>query len=158
MVQSAKHTTDLAADSHRPNHGPPRHGRTRTWAAAFVLGLAIVVVYGRVLRAPLIFDDLASVTQNTSIVSLWPLIGSADKPGPLRPPPDTPVAGRPLVNLSLALNYQLGGLAPAGFRVFNIGLHALSALLMFGIVRRTLQLHRFGNEFANSADALALAV
>ena len=42
---------------------------------------------------------------------------------PLTPPRDTPVAGRPLVNLSLAVNYAIGGLDVTGYHVANLALH-----------------------------------
>ena len=56
----------------------------------------------------------------------------------LVPPANTPVAGRPLVNLTFAINYALGGLDVGGYHVVNLALHLLCALLIFGLVRRTL--------------------
>jgi protein O-mannosyl-transferase len=44
------------------------------------------------------------------------------------------------VNLSAAVNYYFGRLNPAGYRLVDLLLHALSALLLFDIVRRTLRL------------------
>src|SRR5262249_11190655 len=48
------------------------------------------------------------------------------------------VSGRPLVNLSLAVNYAIGGLDVTGYHVWNVAVHVCCALLLFGIVRRTL--------------------
>ena len=56
--------------------------------------------------------------------------------GSARPPRETPVAGRPLVNLSFAINYALGGLTETGYHAVNIAIHIACALLLFGIVRR----------------------
>ena len=56
----------------------------------------------------------------------------------LTPPTETSVARRPLVNLSFAINYAMGGLNVAGYRVVNLALHLACALLIFGLVRRTL--------------------
>ena len=81
------------------------------------------MVYGRSLDAPFIFDDFDSVIENPSIVRLWPLVGTAEQPGPLSPPIGAPVAGRPLVNLSLAVNYRIGEFNPSGYRLFNILIH-----------------------------------
>src|SRR5262245_45425656 len=86
--------------------------RTTSIAVFGTLLCAILVVYGRGLDAPFIFDDSASVLDNPSLVQLWPPIGDAQSPGPLNPPRDLPTSGRPLVNLSLAVNYQIGGLRP----------------------------------------------
>jgi tetratricopeptide (TPR) repeat protein len=71
------------------------------------------------------------VLENPTIRHLWPLSDA------LSPPPSQGgVTSRPLVNLSLALNYAWGGTDVRGYHVFNIAVHACSALLLFGIVRR----------------------
>src|SRR5262245_25637873 len=85
-------------------NGPP------VWGAAAVLVIAIGAVYGRNLHAPFIFDDAVAIVGNGSITSLWPLIGSDEHPGPLNSPPDLPTSARPIVNLSFAMNYCVGGL------------------------------------------------
>src|SRR6476659_3666368 len=123
--------------------GPIQHdlvagGRPRPWLAATVLAVAIGVVYGRALDVPFIFDDIAAITKNRSITSLWPLVGTAAHRGPLNPPPQTPVAARPLVNLSFALNYVFNGLSPTAFHAVNVAIHFLSALLLWSITQRTL--------------------
>ena len=41
------------------------------------------------------------------------------------------------MNLSLAINYRLGGTNPTGYHVFNVLVHTLAALTLFGIVRHT---------------------
>jgi protein O-mannosyl-transferase len=136
------------------------HADSRTSAAqsAALLGLlcvAVWLVYGQSLRAPFVFDDSFSVVNNTSITKLWPLVGDAKHPGPLNPPQELPTSGRPLVNLSFAINYRLGGLDPLGYHVVNVLLHMLSTCLVWAIVRRTLRLDYFGGRFAGAADLLA---
>ena len=95
-----------------------------------LLACAVWVVYGRAIAAPFIFDDLASVLNNPSIQNLWPLLGDSSTGGPINPPHNLPTAGRPLVNLSLALNYYFGPFDPAGYRIFNLIVHVLSAMLL----------------------------
>ena len=68
---------------------------TRDWRAALILA-AIVAAYANSLRGPFVLDDQASVVQNADIRDL----GRLDRV--LQPLPDSPVAGRPLVNLSFA--------------------------------------------------------
>ena len=80
---------------------------------AFIV-LAGVLVYGNGLSGPLLFDDETSILNNTSIRQLTPLSG------PLSPPRDTPVAGRPVVNLTFAVNYAMGGLDVTGYHVTNL--------------------------------------
>ena len=99
---------------------------------AIGLACAVCVVYFNSLNAPFVFDDRASILENPSIRSLWPITA------PLSPPAGgLSVSGRPLVNLSLAFNYAIGGTNPRSYHVFNVLVHALAALTLFGIVRRT---------------------
>ena len=136
----------------------PQRAQPPLWFVAAVLAASLFVVYSRAFNAPLIFDDESSITENTSIHSLWPLFGTTDQPGPLRSIPELPTAGRPLVNLSFAINYHFGGTDPLGYHIVNLILHFLSALLLWEIVRRTLLLPRFKNQFDAAAGWLALAV
>lgn len=99
------------------------------WLLPLALVAVVVVVYAGGLANPFVFDDLGAITHNAQIRSLSPAVA-------LSPPPETPVGGRPLVNLSFALNYAAGGLDPSGYHLVNIALHALCALLVFGLIRR----------------------
>ncbi len=95
---------------------------------------ATLAAYANALRAPFVFLDQTSIVDNSSIRHLWPL-------GPVLSPPvaqGLTVGGRPLVNLSLAINYALGGLNPSGYHAMNVGIHVLAVLVLFGVVRRTL--------------------
>lgn len=83
------------------------------------------VVYANSIGVPFVFDDHNAIVSNLRIRELWP--------GPL-------TAARPIVELSLALNYALGGLAVAGYHLFNVAAHVTCALLLFDLVRRTLVL------------------
>lgn len=129
----------------RPSPVPGRVG-----LAALLIVLAVLAAYGNALHGPFIFDDLPAIRDNVSIRRLWPLSG------PLSPPPGTGGGdGRPLVNLSFAVNYALGGLDVRGYHVFNILLHAAVALALFGLVRRTLLLPACGPRLRGSAGLLA---
>ena len=70
------------------------------------------------------------------------------------------MAGRPLVNASFAINYAIGGLDTSGYHAVNVGFHLMCALLIFGVVRRTLELpslkKRFGPRSADLAFCVAL--
>ncbi|MBT3295581.1 MAG: tetratricopeptide repeat protein [Verrucomicrobia bacterium] len=80
-------------------------------------------------------DDVESIRDNPHIRRLWPL--SEPLCLPLWNTGAT-VDTRPVLALSLALNYQLTGDAPWGFHLVNLLVHLASALLLFGIARRTL--------------------
>jgi Tfp pilus assembly protein PilF len=118
--------------------------------AALLSGL-----YGPSLSAPFIFDDTYTIGRNRSIDRLWPLLGDSEHPGPLRPPQFFPTAGRPLVNFTFALNYQLGESNPWGYHAFNLTLHWMSALLLWAILARTLRLDYFAGRFEKSSGLLA---
>ena len=129
-----------------------------SWLVLVVLAGAVWAVYGRSLDAPFLFDDDASVLTNTSIRALWPMVGASERRGPLNPPIEIPTSARPLVNLSLAVNYHFGGVDPRGYRAINILLHLLCAMLLWAIVRRTLRLPYFDERLQRAAGLLALAV
>jgi tetratricopeptide (TPR) repeat protein len=130
----------------------------RCVAVLALLGGTLWVVYGRALEAPFVFDDSVSVVTNPSITRLWPLVGDAQHPSPLNPPSYSATAGRPVVNLTFALDYYFHGLDPAGYRFFNLTLHLMSAMLLWAIVRRTLRLEYFGDRFDGAVEMLSLAV
>src|SRR5262245_17287744 len=91
----------------RPRRSPQREAILTLGALAGLAG-TVWVIYGRAVSSPFIFDDRVSVVENPSIVRLWPPIGNSGRPGPLNPGKDNATSGRPLVNLSLALNYHFG--------------------------------------------------
>lgn len=132
--------------------------RTRALGTFCVLAVAVAAVYGRAIRSPFIFDDLHGIVKNPSIVRLWPPIGDAHERGPLNAPPLAPTARRPLPNLTLALNYRIGGLDPVGYHVVNLILHVLTAAMLAAVVRRTLCQPYFGGAWDGSAWPLSLVV
>ena len=115
---------------------PPSRTSPNRWpdlACAAGLVAAVFAVYANSLGAPFLFDDGPAILRNQTIRSLWP-------PGiPLNPPLDgAGVTGRPLTNLSLAVNYAIGGLDVWGYHAMNVALHALAVLTLWGVLRRTL--------------------
>lgn len=136
----------------------PTATRSADALAAALLMAAVWAVYLPALAAPFICDDTIAIVENESLRRLWPLVGDVETPGPLAAKKDLPTAGRPLVNLTFALNYQLHGPNPRGFRAVNVLLHALNALLLAAIVRRTLRLPYFGGRFADCAGLVAFTV
>jgi protein O-mannosyl-transferase len=121
-----------------------------SWRAA-VVAVVATLTYWNSLSAPFVGDDRLSVLENQQIRNLWPL-------GPvLIPGRELPTAGRPLVNLSLAINYAIGGLDVRGYHVWNVAVHVGCALILFGIVRRTLELPCLRAIWGERARDVALA-
>ena len=105
-----------------------------SWLAPVLLVAAIILAYANALRAPFLFDDADAVLNNPTIRSL----ASLDV---LRPPVDgSTTTGRPIVNLSFALNYAVSGENVWSYHTLNLAIHAAAALLLFGLVRCTLLL------------------
>lgn len=102
--------------------------------AALLLVLAGFLAYSNSFNTPLVLDDAGTVVNNPSIRRLWPLSSV------LTPPSDVGLGGRPAANLSFAFNYAWGGTAVTGYHVVNLGIHLAAALILFGVVRRTLLL------------------
>ena len=119
-----------------PVHPPPEPRGHSSKAVPFA-GLLLVAVtlatYWNSLNVPFFFDDPIGILDNPTIRKLGD-IGQVLSP----PRNGSGVTGRPVVNLSLALNYALGGTSVTGYHLANILFHASAGLLLFGCIRRTL--------------------
>ncbi|HEY1628840.1 MAG TPA: glycosyltransferase family 39 protein, partial [Tepidisphaeraceae bacterium] len=123
---------------------------SRTIAAVIMLLVAGAFAYSSALSGPFIFDDSPAI-QNDTVRSLQPFWRA------LKPPPQSPFAGRPLVNLSFAINYAISGNDVRGYHLTNIALHLLSGLLLLALLRRSLRLPRVTSYLRENADLIALA-
>jgi tetratricopeptide (TPR) repeat protein len=124
----------------------------KTWGAVGLLVVVVSLAYANSFHGPFIFDDVPSIVENQSIRHL----GSARV---LAAPPEAlTTTGRPVVNLSLAINFAVGGLAVEGYHVVNLALHILASLVLFALVRRTLLLPTLSARFGVAATELALSV
>jgi len=117
----------------------------RPWSPASLLApialmlIALCVFYNGLYGA-FVYDDTVSIRDNPLIRRLWPLSDAMS----LRVMEfGLTVSGRPILSLSFALNRAILGPEPWHYRIVNIGIHIAAGLLLFDIVRRTLQ--RCGN-------------
>lgn len=133
------------SDSQRPSPW-------QTSLAATLLLVSVFVVYGNSLHVPFVFDDEVAIVTNTSLHQVSTALSPSQELA------GTPVAGRPLLNLSFAANHALGGLNVTGYHVVNILVHGANALLLFGLVRRTLLQPGLARAFGADAWVLGLAV
>ncbi|HTU02033.1 MAG TPA: tetratricopeptide repeat protein [Candidatus Sulfotelmatobacter sp.] len=129
--------------------GPGR--ATAVWAAA-AIALSVLAAYHDCLRAPFVFDDISSITENASIRRLWPLWLAFSPPSS-----GATVGGRPVANLTLAVNYALSGTDPWSYHAVNMILHALAGMTLFGVLRRTLARPVLRGRFGRDATLLSLA-
>jgi Flp pilus assembly protein TadD len=115
-----------------------------------LLLLISVVAYYSTFSVPFMFDDKPAITGNPSIRQ-W---------GTALNPPDigSGVTGRPLVNLSFALNHAVSGDAVWSYHVLNLLIHTGAGLALFGIVWRTLLRPVFAERIRSAAKPLAFAI
>ncbi len=134
-----------------PKPGRPRPSQSRVppYLPIALLTLVALATYANGLSAPFVWDDDPAIVTNQSIRG-----SLADA---LAPPLETPVSGRPAVNVSLAINYGFGQLGTTGYHVWNLAVHVACALLLFGIVRRTLRARKVFRDgmFSDSVALIA---
>jgi len=128
MARKRARTIPTGGGSAKPSPALDRPA-THHWEkfVPFPIAAVGVLAYLNSLHAPFIFDDRYHIVENARIRRLWPLWEIVAH------------SSRPVVHLSLAVNYALGGLNPWGYHLFNVGIHILAALVLWGIVRRTLR-------------------
>lgn len=132
-----------AASAHR--------GRLRLEVVAPLLLVVLgAAAYWGTLDVPFIFDDDNAIVDNPHIRSLLPLSRS------LTAPDESTVAGRPVVSFTLALNHAVSGLKPWSYHLFNIAIHVLASVALFGVVRRTLAGPRLGSAAGGPGAGWAL--
>lgn len=124
-------------------------GRTPIFALLVIVGGA-TLAYWNSFSVPFVFDDELSILANPTIRSLgqawWP---PQDNGG-------LTVAGRPLLNFSLGINYAISGTEVWSYHALNLLIHVTAGLLLFGLVRRTLARPALAQKFGASAFELAL--
>jgi len=117
-----------------------------------LLGLLIVLAgiwaYSNSLDGVFVLDDVRAIVLNPTLHSFSDAFS---------PPPQSTVSGRPIANLSFAMSRTFGD-GPRSFHVTNIAIHVLAALLVFGVVRRTLSTTSMYSRFGDVAAPLAFAV
>jgi tetratricopeptide (TPR) repeat protein len=94
-----------------------------------IIAAGAIAVYSRTYSVPLLYDDIQAVLGNSTIRH-WDTV--------LRPPITSTAGGRPIFNLSLAINYSVSGTSVWSYHVLNLAIHILAGLVLFGVLRRTL--------------------
>ena len=114
--------------------------------AVAVLVAAGLLAYADSFSVPFVFDGTQFIEHNLAFHKLWP--------------PWAPMIGtaRPVAAWSFAVNYALGGTNTWGYHVVNLAIHMAAALVLFGVVRRTLLSRRLAARCGPAAWGLALAV
>ncbi len=123
-------------------------GHEATRAGAWLPALLVVaglLTWWSSLGGAFVFDDHTWIVRNPAIREL----GSLDRL--------LVGTSRPVLKLTLALNHAAGGSDPTGYHVFNLVVHLLAGLALYGCVRRTLLLPRLRQRHGDAAPWLACA-
>lgn len=96
-----------------------RRGWPAGFAAVFLLLFVSFLLYRSILHAPFVFDDELHILENPDIGDFWAFATRSN---------------RPLLALSLVMNFRLGGVDPFGYHLVNVLLHGICALLVYLLV------------------------
>ena len=134
---------------------PPPRAPFSALSSGLLIAILVSLAYATSFRGVFVFDDHYSIVANPTIRELNRLDQI------LAPGPEAgTVAGRPLVNLSLALNHALSGLDPWSYHAVNLLVHVAAAITLAGLLRQTFTrgagLQRYRNDSAVLAVLIAL--
>lgn len=119
--------------------------------ACLIIVAAGLVAYCNSFNGPFIFDDDTSILSNSTIRQLWPLGRVLNPPGN-----GVTVQGRPIVNLSLAINWAIGQDEVRSYHILNLAIHLAAGLTLFGVLRRTLRQQRLSERLGGAGTGIAL--
>ncbi|MHC4871584.1 MAG: tetratricopeptide repeat protein [Planctomycetota bacterium] len=109
-----------------------------------IITCGIIAVYLNSLNGVWVFDDEAYILKSTAIRNLWP-------------PSYMSGNSRPLLFLSLALNYAISGYDILSYHIADIFIHICNSLLLFGIIRSTLTLPALQKKIQSGSTRISLA-
>jgi hypothetical protein len=116
-----------------------------TLAVFCLITVTTIIAYSNTFTASFHFDDIPAITDNATIKqvsaeNIFKIISGA----------------RPVVYLSIMLNYQLSGLNVIGWHIFNIGTHIANSFLVYLFILRTLTVPALKTRYAEQAKWMAL--
>jgi protein O-mannosyl-transferase len=125
-----------------------------SWVAILLITAGTLLAYANSFTAPFIFDDVPTIVDNTAIRHFGTALtaNASSESGGLT------LSGRPVVALSLALNYAISRNAVWSYHVLNVGIHLAAASTLFGLVRITLTRPVLRERLGPSARPLAFAI
>lgn len=122
------------------------YGNRRFNLIAFgLIALMIFIAYSNTYTSSFHFDDNPAIVENYSIKRMSMENLKAIFHG-----------SRPIVNLSLMLNYYFGGLNVVGYHIFNIAVHIANSILLYLLVLWTLKLPQSETRYREKAPVMAL--
>src|SRR5216683_1223939 len=108
--------------------------------------VAVWAAYSNSIHGAFVLDDIRNIADNPPVRTLMPSRSS------LLGPPWTTYTGRPVAMFTLACNYWLNALHIEEYHLFNILIHALATLTLWGLLRRTLKVSSLWGQFGKASD------
>jgi hypothetical protein len=110
-----------------------------------IIAVFILIAYSNTFTASFHFDDNPSIIENSTIRhitldNIKQILGGV----------------RPVVYLSIMLNYAVSGLNVVGWHIFNIGLHIINSIFVYLLILWTSTLPVFGKDYEEKARRMAL--
>jgi len=148
--------TEVSSKRTQPPWHPPApvavapvliQSRLREWAPMIAIVAGVLIAYANCYRGVFLLDDSRSIHENVYIQDLtrpWQCLFAGIN------------VSRPIVSLSLAINFAIGDYNPIGYHIFNVLIHLLAGLALFGVFRRTLLKTRYVADAPLLASAVAL--
>ncbi len=99
----------------------------QSFFAMICIALVGSLVYANTYQVPWYFDDMPAIVENQSIRDCQQTLLSFMS------------SGRGIAALTFALNYHFGGLDVFGYHFVNIGIHLLTACVVFLLLKRVFQ-------------------
>jgi len=97
--------------------------------------LLVFTIYSNTLSAPFYFDDEANIIRNPHIRFTQITLDRLIKAGV-----ESLLSNRPVANISFGLNNYFGGYHVLGYHLVNLVIHMITGLLLYLLVKTTLQL------------------
>jgi len=110
-----------------------------------LIAVLIIIAYSNTFTASFHFDDNPAIIENPNIrhITTDNLIKIL-------------AVNRPVVNLSIMLNYLLGGLNVVGWHIFNVGVHITNSCFVYLLMLWTINLAASEKDYSNQAKRMAL--
>ncbi len=100
-----------------------------------IVAILVLSVYSNTLQSPFVFDDRSHIASNPHI-----RITELTFDNISRAAFNNPLANRPIVTISFALNYYFHGYDVAGYHLVNILIHIINSLLVYYFLKTTLMI------------------
>jgi len=115
------------------------------WYAYAIIAILVLAAYSNTFTASFHFDDNPAIIENYMIrhVTIDNIVSLLK-------------GNRPVVNMSLLLNYQLNGVNVIGWHIFNIGCHIGNSIFVFTLILWTLTMPVLHERYRASAKWMAL--